>query len=394
MLFSGELGPLALFLILLGVATLWLGYVLDWTVLRWPVALVADATILILSGRAVTAGAADQPGMALTVQVLLLVAYLGSFAARTLFLNRDVIPFEVAQSVLAIAVGLGGAGYVTHTTNVGMLPLGLATLALAVGCYGVAIAFVERRQGRRRNFFFYTSAGLVFALVGCALVLPTPALALVCAALGLGTAWAGRLSRRLTFHAHGATYLAAAVVVSGLLTHVLYGFGLPFAPAQTPSAAMLGVLGFCGVAIWALGTAVTEGPLLWVARVPRLVVLVLGLGGLLGVAGAWLVLALPGGQTAAMHAALVATLRTALLVSGVLALAWASRALRFVEGAWLVYPLLVLTGLKFLLEDFRSGRPATLFLGFALYGLALIVGPWLCRRPSGTEGTRLREGSD
>ncbi len=393
MLFSGELGPLALFLILLGVATLWLGYVLDWTVLRWPVALVADATILILSGRAVTAGAADQPGMALTVQVLLLVAYLGSFAARTLFLNRDVIPFEVAQSVLAIAVGLGGAGYVTHITGVGTLPLGLATLALAAGCYGVAIAFVERRQGRRRNFFFYTSAGLLFGLVGGVLSLPSSILGPAYAALGLATAWAGRLSRRLTFQAHGAVFLGAGVVVSGLLAHVLYGLGLPMAPEYAPSAAMLGVLALCGAAIWALGTAAPEGPDTPVARVPRLVVLVLGLGGFLGVAVAWLTLALPGWQAATMHA-MVATLRTALLVMGVLALAWASRALGFVEGAWLVYPLLILTGLKFLLEDFRSGRPSTLFLGFALYGLALIVGPWLCRRPSGTEGTHLREGSD
>ena len=49
-------------------------------------------------------------------------------------------------------------------------------------------------------------------------------------------------------------------------------------------------------------------------------------------------------------------------------------------------PLLVLTGLKFVLEDFRAGRPATLFLGFALYGLALIVGPRLCRRPGSPEG--------
>jgi hypothetical protein len=394
MLFTAELGPFALFLVLLGVATLWLGYVLDWTLLRWPVALVADLTILILSGRAVTSGVSDAPGMALAVQILLLVAYLGSFATRTLFLNRNVIPFEVVQSVAGIVVGLGGAAYVTRTTGVGTLPLGLATLALAGGCYGVAVAFVERRQGRHRNFFFYTSAGLVFALVGSALVLPTPAPALVYAALGLVTAWAGRLSERVTFHAHGAVYLAAAVVVSGLFAHVLYGLGVPAAPAHGASATMLGVLGLCVASIWALAPAATEGPPLPAVRVPRLVVLVLGLGGLLGVAVAWLTPVLGGGATMAPHPSLVATLRTALLVAGVLVLAWAAGARGFVEGAWLVYPLLILTGLKFLLEDFRAGRPATLFLGFALYGLALIAGPWLCRRWSGTEEKRPHEGPD
>jgi hypothetical protein len=41
---------------------------------------------------------------------------------------------------------------------------------------------------------------------------------------------------------------------------------------------------------------------------------------------------------------------------------------------------LVVTGLKFLFEDFRVSRPATLFVAFALYGLALIVAPRLRRR--------------
>ena len=82
----------------------------------------------------------------------------------------------------------------------------------------------------------------------------------------------------------------------------------------------------------------------------------------------------------AADAAIVATLRTALLVAGALLLAWAGGARRFVEAAWLVYPLLVVIGVKLLFEDLRAGRPATLFLAFALYGAALIVGPRLKRR--------------
>jgi hypothetical protein len=69
-------------------------------------------------------------------------------------------------------------------------------------------------------------------------------------------------------------------------------------------------------------------------------------------------------------------------------LAWGSRALNLIEGAWLVYPFLTLTGLKFVIEDFRAGTPATLFLSFALYGLALILGPRLCRRSSGASSLR------
>jgi len=381
---TAELGPFALFLVLLGVAALWLGYVLEWTLLRWPVALVADLAILVLSVRAVSSAAADTPAMAFSAQILLLVAYLGSFATRTLLLNRDVIPFEVVQSIAAIIAGLGGAAYLTHMTRGGGLALGVATLALAAGCYGAAAVFVERRQGRRRNFYFYTSAGLVFALAGGALAIPSAAVGLVYAVLGVVAAWVGRLSRHITYRAHGAAYLTAAVVATGLFPHVLYGLGLPFVPDGRASIAMLTVLALCAVAMWGLGpeaapTAPSPGH-----RVPRLLVLVLMLGGLLGGVVSWVLPLVAGAD--ADSPGLVATVRTALLVAGILALALANRAWAFVEGAWLVYPLLVLTGLKFVLEDFRAGRPATLFLGFALYGLALIVGPRLCRRPSSAEG--------
>ena len=120
---------------------------------------------------------------------------------------------------------------------------------------------------------------------------------------------------------------------------------------------------------------------------PRLVGLVVVLGGLLGVAIAWLTPAIAGVASPAVRDSLVATLRTALLVTVILALAWAVRTLVLVEGAWLVYAMLILTGVKFVLEDLRAGQPATLFVSFGLYGLALILGPRLCRRPSAATAT-------
>ncbi|HET7694472.1 MAG TPA: hypothetical protein VFK57_02090 [Vicinamibacterales bacterium] len=373
---TAQLGPFALFLVLLGVATLWLGYVLDWTLLRWPAALLADLAILILSLRAV-AGAADTPAIGFGAQILLLVAYLGSFAARTLVLNRDVIPFEVAQSIGVAGAGLGGAVYLTRMVGSGGLPLGAAILLLAASCYAAAAVFVERRESRRRNYLFYTSAGLVLAVVGGAIEVSPASVGPVYAVFGVIAAWAGRLSRRVTYRAHAAVYLTAAVVTTGLLPHVLYGLGLPFVPEGRPSVAMLAVLVLCGAAMWGLGLEAAANAHSDERRLPRLLVLVLLLGGVLGVTVGWI---LPPSSPGAPSPGLVATVRTALLVAAILTLALADRFWSVVEGAWLVYPLLLLTGLKFLLEDFRAGQPATLFVGFALYGLALIAGPRLRRR--------------
>jgi hypothetical protein len=335
-------------------------------------------TVLVLSFRAVSPDTIDTPAGALVVQLLLLGLYLGSFGARTLFLNRDVIPFEVVQSIAALVVGLGGAAYVTRRTGVGFLPLGLVTLAFGAAAYAVAIAFVERRQRRRKNFYFYTSAALVFTMVGWALVLPPWALPVAWAGLALVAAVAGRRSGRATFQAHGAVYAAGAAFASGLAAHALHGFGFPMGAPHEPGALAPAVLAALAAGTWLFGTRARQ-PIY--ERIPRLVLLVLTVGGVLGLGADWLVAGLAG----AAQPGLVATIRTALLVAAALALAWTDGALGFVEAGWLVYPLLVITGVKFVFEDLSTSRPATLFLAFALYGTALIFGPRL-RRHGGHEG--------
>ena len=375
---TAEVGPFAFLMMLLGVAALWLGYVLGWTLLRWPIAWFADLAIVVVSLRAVTPGAADSPGVAFTAQILLLVAYLGSFATRTLLLNRNIIPFEVVQSVAAALVGLGGAAFLTRVTSGGGLPLAVATLALSAGCYGAAAIFVERRQSLRRNYYFYTSAGLILALAGVALAMPARAVGPVYAVFGVVAASAGRWSSRGTYRAHGAVYLTAAVIVTGLIRYVVYGLGVPIVPSGIPSITMLAVLALCAVAMWGLGLRAAQASSSSARRVPRLVVLILVIGGVLGVTASWIVT--QQASAAAAAPGFIATIRTALLVAGILVLALADRLWALIEGAWLVYPLLVLTGLKFLVEDVRAGQPASLFVSFALYGLALFVGPRLVRR--------------
>ena len=71
----------------------------------------------------------------------------------------------------------------------------------------------------------------------------------------------------------------------------------------------------------------------------------------------------------------VATVRTGVLVIGAFLLAGAGRREAWREASWLVYPIVVVTGLKILVEDLPGGRPATLFITFGLYGAALLLVP-------------------
>jgi hypothetical protein len=90
---------------------------------------------------------------------------------------------------------------------------------------------------------------------------------------------------------------------------------------------------------------------------------------------------LAGSSEGGVDLGALATARTCVLAVTALLIAWGARHDRFREWAWLVYPLLVVIGLKMVAQDFKHSRPATLFIALALYGIALIVAPRLRRDP-------------
>ncbi|MBI5070598.1 MAG: hypothetical protein HZB56_20410 [Deltaproteobacteria bacterium] len=376
MLVSGRLGPATAYLILLGVATLWLGYVVDWLYLRWPVALVADLVMAFLALRAGAQATAEGPTVALLVQALLVAGYFGSFAARTLLLQRKVVAFEVFQTAAAILVGLGGAVLVAARSGSGRPALGAVSLVFGAGAYAVAFAFVERRQKIRENFYFYASVALVFTLAGTTLLLPGGALAVVWAALAVGAGLLARRQRSATLALHAAVYGVAAALAGDLVHHAAEALFGPPEVAWSP-AGLASVLVAAGMAATTWLTAHQDGPARPLARVPRfLLFLALALS-VTGLLTGWLGPLLAGAPGAGASPSVLAAVRTAVLSSGALLLAWLGRSPRWAEAGWLVYPVLGVAGIKILLEDLRVGRPATQVLTFAFFGAALILVPRL-----------------
>ena len=376
---TGAMVVFTVFLIALGVTALWLGYDREWTVLRWPAALVADLAVAGLIVRALTTPPRDAPFVVVAVQVLLLVGYLGSIAVRTLIKGRDVLPFEVVQTGAMLLAGLGGAMFVTYRTGTGTLALGAALLMLAPASYGVAFAFVDRQQGRGANFYFYTSLALVFALTGSGLVLSGRPLGVLWASLAVLAGWGARRFGRGTLAVHSVVYVAAAAVPSGLASASLAGLfasaHVPWAPAHAAAWAVLAAIALC----WFLTTPLPGPSAGYGPDISRWVLACLIAASVAGVSVVVTRSLLPPEWGAPLLAALVATVRTGVLAAAAIVVAWLGhRALTHEFGA-LLYPVLAWGALKLLLEDFRTSPPSLLFVAFALYGGALILGPRIAK---------------
>jgi hypothetical protein len=378
MLAQGRVAPPLLFLVLLGAATVWLGYVLDWHALRWPVAGAADLGVLFLAVEAVRPTSPDGPLVAVLVQFALIAAYLGSTAVRTLGLRRSVVAFEMVQAPAAVVAGLGGAAFVAAHAGMGAGALGVLSLAFGVAAYAVAFAFVERER-TPANFYFYASAGLAFVVAGAAFLLGGGARALFWAALAVTGALLSRTAGRLTLAAHAAAYGVAAALASGLLSHAVDALFASPGPARTSaSVAEVAVAAALAVAAWAVRSAPARS---FLEHAPRVVLLAALAAAVAGLAVGWIAPAVAGAPGAGADSAIVATVRTAILAVGALALAGVGRLETWSDARWLAWPVLALGGVKLSVQVLdAASRPATLFLAFALYGAALILVPRLRRR--------------
>lgn len=378
---TGVVVPFAFYLIAFGIATLWVGYALDWRALRWPVALAADMVVVGVTLRALAPEHQDGPHVAMLVQLSLLGAYVVSIAIRTLVRGRNVIPFEVVQTAAALVVGFGGAVAVTRATGTLPTMLGMASLASGAACYGVAFAFIDKREDRGWNVYFYTTLALVLVLAGFTLVLGEQWLGVVLAALAVLAAGFWSRVGRLFMLLHSAAYLVAAAIVSGTLSYGARALAAgAVGPWVLPDAVMLGVLvasalaaGLAAVQWGSADSAFAGGP--------RFIIILVFVWAAAGCVVGYVEPVAGRLPERSVDLGVLATVRTGVLALATLLVAWIGRHARFREWGWLVYPLLVGIGLKMAAQDFVQSRPMTLFIAMALYGTALIVAPRL-RPPS------------
>jgi hypothetical protein len=379
-----ELLPALVALLAIAAVLEWLAFRETWLGLRWAAAAVLDGVALLLIGVATrphpppTYAPIASP-VASHVLLGLPLLYLVSVAARTLRHERPVTVFEIVQSTLALLLGLVGASRVLTAHALAARGPAVLAVLLAALCYAAAFAFAERRPGQGRNFYFYSAAGGLLALGGTAgLGLGSP-LSLVWSGLGLGAAVLGRRFDRMTLRVHSALFMGAAGLQTGLVvagSRALVGMesGALSAPAWGSAIA--------AAAAWVVLATDPGAPRGGARRVPQLLLAllaILALGKALHVA---LLLAV---GLLAEDRGVAAVAGTAVLGGLALVLAWSARRYTLPELGWLVYVLLVVGGLKLLLQDLPLGRPTTLVASLALYGAILIAAPRLLRPPETRE---------
>ncbi len=368
---SGAATSLAQVLLLLGFASLWIRYRREWKGLQWLGALGVDFGVVLLGVLSIHEQWDVSPLACYFFGIALWAVYLLSFVVRSHLQGHDPGVFEAVQAALASAIAFGAAIFVARISPVYMIVMGVAALLFAAVAYGLAFA-PQTRSARGRSFYFYSTLGMVLVVGGSAVLLPLGVAAIALSMLAVATAWLSGRQERVALSLQCTLLLIAAGVASGALENTLHA--LAGAVDDWPSLAVSQLI-VGAAAVVCLFIPVAQRSDRWgrMAGLPQLVALALSV---------WVV----GGQMVTVLAPFLAgvagdtpdpgklaTLRTAVLAAAAVVLAISSRYKRWPEARWLAYPVLVTVGVKLVFEDFPNGRPATLFMGLALVGGALIL---------------------
>ncbi len=367
---TGQFVPYALLLVAIALSAWWIGRSRGWHWLGWPVALAADAVVVGLAARALADPPVESPGLVVAVQLLLAVAFVAAFSIRMRRPGAGELrlgAFEIAQTSLVLAIGLGGSVLVAGRIGPDLAPrIGLGALAAGGLAYGLALAGPDRRVAAA-VVAFDSTLGLMLLLIGASVVWSGATLGLTFAALSAAAVLTAVRWREPIAAAHGAAFLVAAAAATGLLAFMRAAWFADAPAAETLAAPAWVPIAVGAIAAWLIPSA--EGSRRAVATAARVV---FGLVAVFAVDSV-IVMAVARGSAGSSSPGLVASLATAVLAATAVGLALAVRSPRHVNLRWIPYAVLAAGAAKLLVRDLRVSRPATLFAALAIYGVALIL---------------------
>ena len=355
-----------------------------WLSERWLAAAAADlavllATWLVTNERGLPDGYAPIPhGWLLAAQVALLAIYLSSTIVRTLLPRLHL--HRVRNG--AVRAGLSPSAWAAACGSRTRRRLAVGTLALACGaaCYVVSFARLDRSGSRGRNFYTYSTFGILLALAGSRILLPGGTASAVWSALAVACVWAGGALRpadaggaRRHLPAAGAGVVGRAAAggrISAGRAKMARRHGRPPSGwARWPH---------CYVTGPRPGTTGGKAQRLDVPGIP------FRDGGRAGMAVGrnlrrGVHRSVPRRVRSGCQPRLLRHAANRRAGSAALLLAWAGARWGKLELSRLIYPLMVVGAYRLLVDDLHQDRKAALFLSLLVYGAALMALPRLNR---------------
>jgi hypothetical protein len=331
-----------------------------WLSERWLAASAADLSVLLITWL-VTNERGMPPNYTaishawlLAALVLLLAIYLSSTIVRTLLRGFTFTFFETAQCGLALAITLNGCLRLSAEDARIAPAIGALALVCAAACY--VVSFVLLAHGR--NFYTYSTFGILLAVAGLRILLSLDAASAVWLGMAAACVWAGGFFGRFTLQVHGAIYLLLALLCLGTL--------------RQAAAALLGT----GELPWPVYAGTTAAALCYGLSVAGALRLLLA-----GVVALLVAAILAAGLTHAYHGLMgvdaahsyCAMFRTCVLALGALLTAWAGQRWRRVELSRLIYPLMLLAAYRLLTDDIHQERKAAAVVSLLVFGAVLMA---------------------
>lgn len=350
-------------LFLVSFAAWWVAAIPQFRYLEWLPGFETDILFLAIPFLLHKTGESRTAAAVLLTSAFLIVA-IGLVLKAFLRHSRETF-FEIAHASLLFPIALGGATWLLReSAGAGAA---LASISLIAAASMFAIAFQDREEERDlRTFLFFSVAATALVIYSATMLAPAPIATVAFAFLAVTIIVLARKQPETLFPLHAVLLAIAASIGSGLLLFSLAALFAPFdgKPVAADPEAFIVLAALIGatVAVKVQGDDVTKA----ISRTSRVLLLVLAALGVAAVAIAAL-------QRVTDSPAMVATFRTVVLSVAALLFAGAARQKILPEGRVLVNPLLVVCALKLLLEDFRVGTAATLFLSLGVYGGALVI---------------------
>lgn len=299
----------------------------------------------------------------------LFAIYAASVLFRTVALRRKISVFETGQATAAFVLATLAALRITH--DAAAIGVGSFCLLAAAAFYWLSAAKFGVVDLERNNHVF-SSWAIALALTGSTLCFPASANTVWLGVAAIAATLAGVRAGRFSLAFHGAVYLAAMALVSGLMQYlVALLIGQPPLPGGWPvwAACLSTVVGYA-LAWRALPAAEPQQP----QRTLHLSFAALA-------ACSTLAVAMTAGLMAVSlsNAARVAAVRTLVICLLALLLGASGARWKRTELIWLSYASLALCTAKLLFEDLRLGSAGTIAFALFFYGMVWVLVPRFAR---------------